>query len=91
MPQSCTVGGYEITADAGTATVKFWKIVAGTAIPTVANVINTSGVALAIGTHIKSTTVTDFTSTTVTADDIGAVTLTAVSGAGYVQAVLLCQ
>jgi len=91
MPQSCTVGGYEITADAGTATVKFWKIAAGTAIPTAANVINTSGVALASGTHIKSTTVTDFTTTTVTADDIGAVTLTAVSGAGYVQAVLLCQ
>jgi len=91
MPQACTIGGYEITADAGTATVKFWKIATGTAIPTSANSISTAGVSLGSGTHIYSTTVTDFTTTAVSANDIGAVTLTAVSGAGYVQAVMLCQ
>lgn len=75
-----TISGWSITADAGTATMKVWKIANGTAKPTVANVINTSGVALATGTHIRSSTVTDFTTTTVTAGDVFAFELTAVSG-----------
>lgn len=91
MPQACTIIGYIVEADAGTATVKFWKIADGTALPTVTNVINTSGVALASGTRNKSFTVTDFTSTAVAAYDSGAVTITAVSGAGYVNAKILCQ
>lgn len=91
VPQSCTINGWNILVDAGTATVKFWKIGTGTALPTIANSINTSGVAVSTGTAIHSATVTDFTTTTVTAHDIGAMTLTAVSGAGYVQATFECQ
>jgi hypothetical protein len=91
VPQACTIIGWNILADAGTATVKFWKIATGTAIPTVANSINTSGVALSTGTAIHSSTLTDFTTTAVSANDIGAVTLTAVSGAAFVYATFTCQ
>lgn len=90
IPQACTINSWNILVDAGTATVKFWKIATGTAIPTVANVINTSGVAISTGTAVHSSTVTDFTTTTVAAHDIGAVTLTAVATAGYVQATFEC-
>lgn len=77
FPVAGTITGWSIIADAGTATVKVWKIASGTTAPTISNVINTSGVALATGTAIISTTVTDFTSTTVTANDMFAFDLTA--------------
>lgn len=64
----------------GTCTVKVWKIATGTAAPTSANSINTSGVSLATGTYIRSTTLTDFTTTTVTANDIFGFEITAISG-----------
>lgn len=76
-----TITAYTITVDTGTCTAKFWKKATGTAIPTVSDNINTSGVAISSGTVIRSTTVSDFTTTTVTANDIFALNLTAVSGA----------
>ena len=91
VQQACTIVGYDILVDAGTATVKFWKIATGTAIPTVANVINTSGLSISTGTALRSSTTSDFTTTTVTAGDIIAVTDTAVSGAGYIYATFRCQ
>lgn len=77
---SGTITAYNITVDAGTATFKVWKIAAGTAKPTSSNSINTSGVAISTGTNIRSTTLSDFTSTTVTSGDIFAFEITAVSG-----------
>lgn len=74
------ISAYIATCDTGTITFKAWKIAAGTAKPTVANVINTSGVGVSTGTHIRSTTVSDFTTTTVTAGDIFAFEVTAVTG-----------
>jgi hypothetical protein len=91
MPAACTINGWDILVDAGTATVKFWKIATGTAIPTSSNSINTSGVSISTGTAVHSTTVTDFTSTAVSAHDIGAVTITAVSSAAFVYATFECQ
>jgi hypothetical protein len=44
IPYACTIQAWNITADTGTATIKIWRIATGTAIPTVANSINTSGV-----------------------------------------------
>jgi hypothetical protein len=81
VPFGATITGWSITADAGTATVKVWKIATGTAKPTIANVINTSGVALSSGTHVRSSTVSDFTTTTISAGDIIAFDLTAVATA----------
>lgn len=75
-----TITGWSITVDAGTATVEFWKIASGTASPTVANTINTSGVAISTGTVIESTTVTDFTSTTITKGDIMICNVKTISG-----------
>ncbi len=80
VPYAATITGWSIVVDAGTATVKVWKIAAGTAKPTIANVINTNGVAIATGTAIESTTLSDFTSVAVAAGDILAFDLTAVSG-----------
>jgi hypothetical protein len=53
----------------GSATVEVWKVAAGTASPTSADSISTSGVSISSGTAIHSTTLTDFTTTTVSAGD----------------------
>jgi hypothetical protein len=91
VPFACTINSWNLTADTGTATIKFWKVATGTAIPTSANSINTSGVSLASGTAIHSTTLSDFTSTAVTANDIFGVNLFAVASATTVSAVLGCR
>jgi hypothetical protein len=88
---TCTISRYTIGIDTGTITVKFWKVAAGTAIPTSSDSINTSGVGVASGTVNSSTTLSDFTTTSVTARDIMAMNVTAVSGAHYVTATLECD
>ena len=82
-PYSGTITGWNIAVDQGTLTFKTWKIAAGTAVPTSANSINTSGVSISTGTVIESTTTSDFTTTTITAGDIIAFTITAVSSTTY--------
>lgn len=79
-PYAGTITAWNITVDTGTVTIKAWKIASGTAKPTNANSINTSGVALSSGTAVHSTTLTDFTTTTVAANDIFAFEITAISG-----------
>lgn len=78
---AASIIAYTIMVDTGTCTVKTWKVATGTAIPTVANSISTSGVAISTGTAIRSTTLSDFTTTTITANDMLAFNITAVSGA----------
>jgi hypothetical protein len=80
VPFNGTITGWSLSVDTGTVTVKFWKKAAGTAVPTVSDNINTSGVSLSTGTHVRSTTVSDFTTTAVTAGDIIAVNITALTG-----------
>lgn len=91
VPFGCKLSAYNLLVDAGTVTVKFWKIATGTAIPTSSNSINTSGVSISSGTAIHSTTMSDFTSTTVTANDIMAMNVTTVATAKYVVGVLQCD
>lgn len=91
VPFGCTISAYNLAIDAGTITVKFWKVATGTAIPTSGNSINTSGVAIASGTAIHSTTVSDFTTTTVSANDIIAMAVTAVATTKSVTGVLQCD
>jgi hypothetical protein len=81
QPRACTIVASNILVDTGTLTYKLWKVATGTAIPTVANVINTSGIAISTGTALRTTTTSDYTTTAVAANDIIAVTLTAISGA----------
>lgn len=75
-----TIVGWNIVVDTGTCTIQTWKIATGTAKPTVANSISTSGVAISTGTAVHSTDVTDFTSATVTANDIFAFNIGTISG-----------
>jgi hypothetical protein len=91
LPYSCTISGWSIAADAGTATFKVWRATNGTAIPTGAGSINTSGVSLSAGTRVRSSTVTDFTDTTLDQHDVLAITLTAVSGATCVSTFVQCD
>jgi hypothetical protein len=79
FPAAGTITGWSMVADAGTATVKVWKVASGTAAPSIADNINTSGVSLSTGTAIISSTVSDFTTTSVAANDIFAFNLTAVA------------
>lgn len=83
IPFACTLTGYSITATAatGTNTIKIWAKASGTAIPTIADVINTSGVSLSTGTAVASATLTDFTDTTYAAGDMMRCAITAVDGA----------
>lgn len=92
VPFACTISGWSIQVDGGTATVKTLKVASGTAIPTLgSNSISTSGVAIASGTAIQSTTVTDFTTATVSANDIVAADLITTSGVGYISFELVCH
>ena len=81
IPVACTITAYAISASpADAVTFKLWKKATGTAIPTVADAINTSGVSISSGTHIRSATVSDFTTTAVAANDMIIVQLSAVGG-----------
>lgn len=91
IPFACTITGWHIMLDAGTATVKTWRVNGGTALPTVSNSINTSGVAIASGTKIDSSTVTDFTSTALAANDTLGFSLSAVATAKQLTFLIDCQ
>lgn len=81
VPFACTIVGWHIMVDSGTATIKVARVNGGTALPTIgSNSISTSGVAISTGTKVDSTTVTDFTSTAVAQNDTLGIFLTAVSG-----------
>lgn len=80
FPLTGQIRAWSFAVDAGTATVKTWKIASGTAVPTSSNSISTSGVSISSGTAKRSTTLTDFTTTNVSAGDIFAFDLTAFSG-----------
>lgn len=86
VPYAATITGYSLSADTGTFTVTFWKIANGTAIPTIANVINTSGLSLSTGTHVRSSTTSDFTTLAIAAGDVIMCAITAASGATWMTA-----
>lgn len=89
---ACTIVGFSILTDAGTATVKTWRVATGgTAIPTVANTISTSGVAISTGTALYSATVTDWTSTAIAANDLLAFNLSSVATAKQITFQVDCQ
>ena len=92
VPFACSIKAWSITADAGTATIKFARVNGGTALPTIgANSISTSGVSLASGTAVYSQTLTDFTTTTLAAGDWVGVFITTVATAKQIQVQLDCQ
>src|ERR1019366_597124 len=72
VPFACTIANWSIlSTTAETVTVTLWRVATGgTAIPAVGNTISTSGVSLSSGTAVYSTTVSDFTSTTIATNDL---------------------
>ncbi len=91
VPYACTVQGWNVAVDTGTATIDIWKIATGTAIPTISNTITASALpAIATGTAIHSTTLTAWT-TTVAANDIVGVNLKTVATATQANLTVQCQ
>lgn len=91
VPFACTIAAFNITVDTGTISFDIWKKATGTAIPTVANTIMTGGyLAIASGTALHSTTLTDFTTTAVSANDIFGIEIEAVSSATKASLVIQC-
>jgi hypothetical protein len=92
VPFACTISASTVMIDAGTITVKFWKVATGTAIPTVSNVISTSGLSISSGTALHTANATDFgANTAVAANDMIAMNVTAVATAKFVNGVLQCD
>ncbi len=89
----CTITGWHISVDAGTITIKTADVATGgTVNPTlVSNSISTSGVSISSGTKVDSTTLTDFTSTTISPGDELGFFITAVSTAKQVTFSLDCR
>lgn len=81
IPYACSIVAVNISVNTGTLTFKVWKVATGTAAPTVSNSINTSGISISTGTNLRTTTLTDFTTTTIASNDIIAFEITAISGA----------
>ena len=91
LPAACTIVAFDISVDAGTATFKTWRVASGTAIPTVSDSISTSGVAISTGTALHSTTVTDWTDTTLDANDIIGLNLSTVATATLASFQITCR
>lgn len=92
VPFACTIAAWNITVDTGTISFDVWKIATGTAIPTITNTILTGGyLSLSTGTAIHSTSLTNFSITSVSANDILAVEIEAVSSATKASLVLQCN
>jgi len=91
VPYACTIAAWNISVDAGTATLDIWKIATGTAIPTVSNTITASALpAISTGTSIHSTTLTGWT-TAVSANDIFGIQLKTVATAKFVEIDIQCN
>lgn len=81
VPYACSITAVNITVNTGTLTFKVWKVATGTTAPTSGDSINTSGISISTGTNLRTTTLTDFTTTAIASNDIIAFEITAISGA----------
>lgn len=91
FPFTCTITAWNVTVNAGTATIDIWKIASGTAIPTVSNTITASATpAISTGTSIHSTTLTGWT-TSVAANDVFGINLKTVATATQANLTVECQ
>lgn len=91
IPFSGTISAWNMSVDAGTATIDIWKIASGTANPTVANTITASALpAISTGTAKHSTTLTAWT-TSVSANDVFGFQLKTVATAAFVSINIECD
>lgn len=76
-----TIQAYTIQVNAGGVTFKLWKNSSASALPTVSDSISTSGFSISGATKVHSATLTDLSTTSLSAGDNLCVQLSAVSGA----------
>lgn len=83
FPVSGKIIGWSIEAEGSspTATIDFWKIGTGTAVPTIANSIFSTNPQLITGNAIEISSTAGFNTTNIVAGDIGIVYIQAVSNA----------
>ena len=91
VPFACTISAINILVDTGTATFTTWRKANGAALPTVSDSISTSGISITSGTALHSTTVSDFTATSISANDIIGIRLNTVSSATWAQYIVECD
>ena len=91
VPFSCTIGGWSLAVDQGTATADIWVAPDGTTLPTAANsIVGSAPPAVAAGTRIRSTIMTNW-NTSIPAHSSLAFNLVSVSGATQVSVGLECD
>lgn len=90
VPFACTIEGWNIAVDTGTATIATWKTATGNGVPTASNSVSISGVSISSGTAVHSSNTSDFTTTAISADDVLGFNLAQVSAATQVNFVLEC-
>lgn len=93
LPVAGTIVGWSVVAQgtSPTCTIDVWKVASGTALPTVSDALTGSGdthPALATGNALKSTDLTGWGSTTITADDIAGFNVDAVSAATWIEVLI---
>lgn len=91
IPYGCTISAVNLLIDQGAATFTVWKIATGTALPTVGQTDSTAGLTITGQTASHSTNVSDFISTTVTANDIAAIHIVPSGGATWAQDFIECD
>ena len=88
---SCTIIGWDIVVDQGTATVMVWDVGAGGGLPTAVNSISLNGESISSGTVINSTDVSDFQSTWIVAKDTLGFYIKSVSSSTFLWFDIACQ
>lgn len=90
---ACTIVGWSIIAvgSSPTTTIDIWRVASGTALPAVGNTIMGTKPALSSGNAVKSTTLTGWSPTALSADDILGFNVDAVANATWMEFALYCQ
>ena len=91
VPYACTITDWAISSD-GTATVKLWRVPdGGSSLPSDGDSLNTNGFSLVTGSRLHSTTLSDLSSTQISAFDAFGVNLFAEgASASHVEFYLGC-
>lgn len=86
-PYNCTIVGWSIvaTGTSPTCTIDVWRVATGTSLPTVANTIMGTKPELSSGNAVRSSTLTAWNPTAVTAGDIWAANLDATANATWIK------
>lgn len=92
VPFGCTIQGWDMTVDFGTASIDAWKVPNGSVTPTSANSITGGNTpAITNGQHVYSNNLAGWSTTSVAAHDVFGFYLKSVLSATEASLVLQCQ